>query len=83
MYVQRVCEVEHGIFTPVPLFFQQQVVKLQHFIRYWQMESPGRNKMNILLSWDGFAVAYLLQSSNPSFSAFVEADPPTTTQYMN
>ena len=49
-----------------PSSSQQRVewaAKLQYSTRDWRTESPGKNKMNVWSSRDGFAVISLLQSS--------------------
>ena len=45
-YAQRIREVEM-VFSHLS-FSQQGAAKLQHFIRDWQMEFPGRSEKNIL-----------------------------------
>ena len=83
-YAQRVREVEHGVFTTLVLSTTGgMAAKLQHFIRDWRMEFPGRSEKNILWSWGGFVVVSPLQSSALPSYAFVEADPLATAQCMN
>ena len=75
----RVREVEHGVFTPLVLSATGGM-KLQHSTRDWQTEFPGKSERNILSSWGGLAVVFLLQSSAQPFYAFEEADPLAITQ---
>ena len=77
-YAQRVCEVEHGVFTPFVL--STSAAKLQYSIRDWQMEFLARKERNIQSSLGGFGVVSPSRSSALPPCAFMEADPLITAQ---